>query len=144
MKTFEKYWFLSSFAILFVSGLAFLYLRDFAPRPEDAFSVISSPWQTWMLKLHVLIAPVFIFWTGWISITHTVTKLKRRAKRGKGTGLINIGLLFVAIMSGYVVQVITNELGLIITSNIHLYVSSICFLFVLVHQVVSKKKSKEK
>ncbi|MEZ4846018.1 MAG: hypothetical protein R2877_03400 [Bdellovibrionota bacterium] len=144
MKTFEKYWFLSSFAILFVSGLLFLYFRDFAPRSEDAFSVISSPWQSWMLKLHVLIAPIFVFWTGWISITHTVNKLKRKAKRGKKTGLINLGLLFVAIMSGYVVQIITNELGLSITANIHLYVSSICFLFVLIHQAVSKKKTKAK
>jgi hypothetical protein len=144
LKTFEKYWFLVSFGILFASGLLFLYFRDFATKSDDAFSVVSSPWQTWMLKLHILVAPIFVFWTGWISITHTMNQLKRKTKRGRKTGLINIGLLMIAIMSGYIIQIITHELGLMIASNLHLYISAGCFLLVLIHQVISKKKLKKK
>jgi hypothetical protein len=110
----------------------------------DPFSVVSSPWQTWMLKLHILIAPIFVFWTGWISITHTMNQLKRKTKRGRRTGLINIGLLIIAIISGYVIQIITHELGLTIMANMHLYISSGCFFLVLIHQSISKKKLKKK
>lgn len=142
MKKYEKYWFLISFFILLVSGIFYLYFRDVAPMPEDPYSVISSPWQSWMIKIHVLVAPVFIFWVGWVSITHTMNRLKRKIKRGKKTGLINVGLLSFSIITGYLIQVITHESGLVIVSNSHIYISLFCFLMVLVHQVVSEKIKK--
>lgn len=141
MKVFEKYWFLLTFLALLVTGIGFLYFRDFAPRP-DAFSVISSPWQPWLIKFHILVAPIFVFWVGWISIAHTVNRLKRKMKRGRKTGLLNVGLLGVSILTGYFVQIITHEQMVQIVSNIHVYLSIFCFIMVLVHQIVSEKKKK--
>ncbi len=128
---------------MFITGLAYLYFRDFVPRSDATFSVVSSPWQSWMIKIHVVLAPVFIFWVGWISITHTMNRLKRKIKRGKKTGLINVGLLSVSIMTGYFIQVITHEIGLKVVSNLHIYISIICFLMVFIHQVVSEKTKKK-
>jgi len=141
LKTFEKYWFLISFFILLVTGVIFVYFRDFAPKSDDPF-IVSTPWQSWMISLHVVAAPIFIFWLGWISITHTMNRLNRRMKRGKRTGLINVGLLMIAVMSGYLIQVITHEKILIVTSNLHLYISLTAFILVLVHQVISNRAKK--
>lgn len=72
-----------------------------------------------------------------------MNRLKRKVKRGKKTGLINVALLVVAIMSGYLIQLITHETALTVVSNLHIYVSILCILMVLIHQLISDKKKKK-
>ncbi len=142
MKAYEKYLFWVLFAALFISGIVFLYFRDFASPSSDPFSVVSSPWQSWMIKSHVLAAPIFVFWVGWVAVSHAMNKLKKNTKKGKKTGLVNMGLLSTAIFTGYLIQVITSESWNNAFSNIHLYISIVAFLVVFIHQLISVKQGK--
>ena len=140
MKKFEKnaVWMLLIF--LLITGFVYLYFRDFAPPSKDPFSVVSSPWQSWMIKLHVLLAPLFVFLFGWIFVGHVLPRLNSKKKNGKKSGLFNVWILGLGIMSGYLIQVVTHEKALAWISNFHIWVCFLCVVVIGIHQWLTCKK----
>ena len=140
LKKEEKFFFLVSFLLLTVTGIFYLYYRDAAPKSIDPFSVVSSPWQSWMIKLHILIAPLFVFMVGWIIAKHDLPRYSQKRKSGKKSGISNGLLLFIAISTGYLLQVFTDETNLKIVSWAHILVSMLALTAVFVHQKITEKK----
>lgn len=141
LKKTEKYFFLISFVVLAITGLCYLYFRDLAPKSSDPFSVVSSPWQSWMIKLHVIVAPLFVFMVGWVVAQHAWPRYRQRRKRGKKSGISNMLLLVIAVATGYLLQIFTDDICLRWTSWIHIGVSALCLLVLLIHQKITEKNN---
>jgi hypothetical protein len=78
------------------------------PAPDDPYSAVQHPLQSWALDVHVLAAPVLVFATGWIFKEHILERRgpARPATRGARAGVV---LLLAAAASGYLVQTVTRE-----------------------------------
>ena len=46
-----------------VSGLMFFWMK-YLMEIDDPFSIVNHPWQSGMLSVHVIVAPVLVFVTG--------------------------------------------------------------------------------
>ena len=63
-----------------VTGLVYFWMK-YMMKSENAFSVINHPWQAWVLKLHVFIAPLFVFIFGALFFSHVIPLLCFRQVR---------------------------------------------------------------
>lgn len=90
-----------------VTGLAFLWAKYLA-QPVDAWSVVNHPLEPWFLKAHIVVSPFFVFALGLILTRHVVPHLKNGLKRGRASGLLMIWTLVPMVVTGYLIQVVTD------------------------------------
>ncbi len=79
------------------------------PATDEAFSAVQHPLQPWALDLHVLAAPALVFAFGWIFKDHILAKLATVGVPARRSGLAGLGLFVPMALSGYLLQVVTNE-----------------------------------
>lgn len=79
------------------------------PVADDAFSAIHHPLEPWALDLHVLAAPALVFAFGWIFKDHILAKLGMPGAPVRKSGIAGIALFIPMVLSGYLLQVVTNE-----------------------------------
>ena len=89
--------------IITLTGLVYFWMK-YVLTSNDAFSVVNHPWQSWVLKLHVLAAPVFVFVFGSLFFTHVLPMIKSPQKRARRSGMISLVSTLILIASGYVIQ----------------------------------------
>jgi hypothetical protein len=88
--------------------------------PPEAWAVVNHPLQPWMLKTHILVAPLQVFSVGLITSRHIWPRLKGGVKRGRASG-VTAALAFLAmVISGYTLQVLTGDLLIRIVTWGHL------------------------
>ncbi len=91
-----------------VTGIAFLVMK-YGMTSDDPFSVINHPWQPHMLALHLLVAPLLIFSLGLIMRDHILGWLRDdRMRRGRASGILTTLLAAPMIVSGYLMQILTD------------------------------------
>lgn len=120
MTSFQKWLLLLSTLLVTLSGLVYGALKYFGERlsrtlpflsatTDDPFSVVHHPIQSWALHLHVLAAPVLVFAIGWIFKDHVVAKLAAKGTPVRRSGVLGLALIGPMILSGYLLQTLTNE-----------------------------------
>ncbi|MDT8340692.1 MAG: hypothetical protein RQ751_04195 [Longimicrobiales bacterium] len=88
--------------------------------PVDEWAVINHPLQPWVLKLHILVAPVMVFAVGMVTVTHVWPLLKAGLPRGRWTGIGTAATFGPLVLTGYLVQVVTWPRPLAILAWNHL------------------------
>ncbi len=89
--------------VLSVTGLVYLYFEYFY-KPKDEFAVVSSPLQPWMIKLHVLFSPLFVFMFAVFCVKHVFPMLEAKVTKLKRSGLLLLVFIVALVMSGYFLQ----------------------------------------
>lgn len=88
------------------SGVVYAWMKYLVPN-EDPYAVVNHPLQPLFLKLHVLGAPLLVFAVGLVFSRHVWGQFRAGFRRGRGSGLVMLGVLAPMIVSGYLIQVAT-------------------------------------
>ena len=141
MKTWEIWLSHISTVAVTVSGFAYLWMK-YAIENSDPFTVVNHPWQSAMLNLHVLAAPVLVFVTGMIAHSHMQKKLQSRVRTNRTTGIFSMAALPIMIITGYALQVVTGALVAEVVLVLHIGSSSIFAVTYMVHLVNSLREKR--
>lgn len=101
-------WFWASTILSTLSGVGF-FIFKYLFTNDDPFSAINHPWQPWMLRAHVLSAPVFIFIMGIVVYSHVMPRYQSKTSCGRKTGISNLVFLLVLGISGYLLPVFSSK-----------------------------------
>jgi hypothetical protein len=133
MSAFER-WLLHA-ATGLTAATGFLYFgMKYLLTPADPFSAVNHPWQPHVLALHVLAAPLLVFALGLIMREHIVGRfLEARPQQGRASGAATILVAFPMIVSGYLIQVVTDPIMRRVLMVIHVASGALFALWFGVH-----------
>ena len=117
MNRFEKWMLWTSFALTAITGVGLLWTKYFM-HTTDPWAVINHPLQPWLLKGHIVAAPALVFALGLISSKHIWQHFKARLVVGRRTGTITVLMGGLMILTGYLIQVVTQDASLPNTTRI--------------------------
>lgn len=138
MKRWERWTFnLLSLAIA-ATGFAYLWMK-YAMASADPFAVVNHPWQTAMLDLHVIAAPAFILVFGIVLNSHVMKKLRAPRLPNRKSGLTSLGTFAAMVLSGYVLQVASNDAWLQALVVLHVASGTLFSIAYTVHLVISTR-----
>jgi uncharacterized membrane protein YidH (DUF202 family) len=100
-------WLHLSVALTAITGTVFAAMKYFMT-PADEFAVANHPLQPHMLAAHVVVAPIALFVLGWTFSNHMLPKY-RFSEEHRKSGISSMLLLVPMTLSGYLLQIATNE-----------------------------------
>lgn len=101
-------WLHVSVALTTLTGIVFAYMKYFMT-PVDEFAVVNHPFQSHMLAVHVVIAPLALFVLGWVFSSHMLPKYRFGDGSNRKSGVGAMILIVPMALSGYLLQVSTSE-----------------------------------
>lgn len=119
MTRFQKWLLWGSAGATGVTGLVYWWMQDMM-EPLSEWAVINHPLQPWVLKAHILVAPVLVFALGLVTTDHIWKHFRSRVVRARRSGVITLAVLIPMIVSGYLIQGVTHESWLAALSWSHL------------------------
>lgn len=145
MKPFQKWLLWSSSAVTGVTGVAYWWLKHMMT-PTDSWAVINHPLQPWMLKAHIVAAPVLVFAVGLVAADHIWKHFRQGVKRGRHSGLLAMWVLAPMVLSGYLIQAVTQPTWLVALEWIHVgagmtYLLSVAAHLQVFHRALSPRRS---
>jgi len=139
MTRFQKWLLLGSSLAAGVTGLLYWWMKHMM-EPVTEWAAINHPLQPWVLKAHILAAPVLVFAAGLIASDHIARHLKKARSPGRWSGMTTLWLLAPMVLSGYLIQTITHPAGLVFLSWFHLGTGGIYLMGLGIHQWVFKRR----
>lgn len=139
MTPFERWTLWLSAAATTVTGLAYLWPKYFM-EPTDPWAVINHPLQPVALKAHILVAPFFVFFLGAVVLKHALPHLVAGAPDRRLSGLGLLSFLVPMLLSGYLIQILTNETAVRVMALTHI-ASSLAFTAGLAWHSVRERAS---
>ncbi len=115
-----------------LTGVVYWWMKD-VMQSSDPWSVINHPFQPWVLKAHILVAPLMVFSVGLITSRHIWRHFSMGVGKGRKTGLTAALSFVVLVLSGYVLQVVTAETLLRVLGWTHLGLGIVYSLGVAAH-----------
>jgi hypothetical protein len=122
--------------IVSATGILYCWMKYFVVS-DDPFSVINHPLQPYMLDLHLLTAPLFVFAFGLIFESHIQRKLKIGISVNRRSGLAAVIMFWLMVLSGYGLQIGTSDTFSRTSLVLHLASSALFFVSYLMHQAVT-------
>lgn len=108
MSRIQLVWLHLSFALTALTGIVFAVMKYFMTTPDE-FAVANHPWQPHMLAIHVVAAPLVLFILGWTFSNHMLSKYRFGNGANRKSGVGAMILIAPMVLSGYLLQVATNE-----------------------------------
>lgn len=108
MSRIQLGWLHVSVALTTLTGIVFSYMKYFMT-PVDEFAVVNHPFQSHMLAVHVVIAPLALFVLGWVFSSHMLPKYRFGDGSNRKSGVGAMILIVPMALSGYLLQVSTSE-----------------------------------
>ena len=122
-----------------VSGLVYWWM-DTMMEPVGEWAVINHPLQPWVLKAHIVTAPLLVFAIGLIAVDHIWKQYRLRINAGRRSGLSAMWVFGPMVVSGYLIQAVTAPAWLSAMGWIHLGTGVAYLLGLAVHQAVVPKR----
>lgn len=107
MRPFPKWLLWTGSAATGVTGAAYWWM-DHMMEPVGEWAVINHPLQPWVLKAHIVVAPLLVFAVGMIALDHVWKHFRGRIRRGRRSGLTTMWVVVPMILSGYLIQAVTH------------------------------------
>ena len=111
MKRWEAWFNHAALAAISVSGLAYGIFKYFVPG-SDPDSRIGHPWQTVLLKAHILAAPAAVFGIGLLFRQHAIARMRSGESKNRRSGALMLWLFLPLTLTGYLVQVFVETTAL--------------------------------
>jgi hypothetical protein len=141
VRRFEKWAIVLASSATAVTGLLYAWMR-YLLEPVDPFAVINHPWQPWVLKAHILVAPALLLTVGMIAVGHIWKHLRLKVRQGRSSGILAAAVFVPMAWSGYLIQSVTRPSFLSALVVLHVATSVLFVLGFLVHLRVSVRKSR--
>ena len=107
MNAFQRWLLWGSSLLTGVTGLAYWWMKN-RMQPVDLWAVINHPLQPWMLKAHILAAPVMVFAVGLVARDHVWRHWRGGIRAGGGSGLTAMWVFVPLVATGYLIQAVTH------------------------------------
>jgi hypothetical protein len=130
---FERWAVWSTSVATFVTGVIYLWMK-YLMVSDDPLAVVNHPWQAAVLKLHILVAPLLVFSMGLIALRHVWRHLRSKMRDGRRSGLLTVVVLGPMIVSGYLIQTLTEEGWLRGMAIVHIGLGLAFGVVLLAHQ----------
>jgi hypothetical protein len=138
MKSWERWTFNVLTLIVSVTGFAYVWMKYFVVN-DDPFAVVNHAWQPAVQALHVVASPGLLLVFGLILNSHIMKKIGARNVPNRTSGLVSLGTFFAMTMSGYLLQVVTNEGALKALVWLHVGSGTLFSLVYGTHLVISSR-----
>lgn len=135
MSRFQRSLLLWSSGLTFLTGVVYWWM-DTMLDPVTEWAVVNHPLQAWVLKAHILVAPVLIFAIGLVMTDHIWKHLRTAVTRGRRSGAIAMCVLVPMILSGYLIQAVTAENWLTVVVWAHLITGGLYGLALATHTLL--------
>ena len=99
--------------------------------------MVGHPWQPLMLDLHVLVSPFLVLILGIAFSSHILSKIRSNFPANRLSGWSMVICFLPMVLSGYLLQVLTNPIALQISLVIHLMTGGIFAVCYVIHQVIN-------
>lgn len=132
MKKSEKNIFLIINAITILIGV-FYAITIYFLKPQNPWDVINHPSQTYLQDAHIVFSPFLVFALGYIWHCHIKPKIEMRELFKRKSGYILIYTFIGMVISGYLIQVSTQETVRNLVIALHLLTSGVWIVFLLFH-----------
>ncbi len=136
MNPIERWLLWASTILVGVTGLVYAWMK-YLVVSEEPFAVVHHPWQPFVLKAHILTAPLLIFAVGVVFLRHVLRQWRSREPEGRRSGLLVFFFFTAMVLSGYLIQTATGEGWLQALVVAHLATGIAYLAVVSVHQVVA-------
>ena len=133
MTPFERWAVWGTSVATFVTGVIYLWLKYLIAN-DVPFAVVNHPWQPAVLKAHILVAPLLVFSIGLVTLRHVWRHLRSTMREGRRSGLLTVVVLAPMILSGYLIQALTEESWLKGVAIVHIALGVIYGVGLLAHQ----------
>lgn len=133
MSRFERWNLWISTLVVIVTGVA-LGLVKYLMVPEDPWAAINHPVQPWLLKAHIVAAPFLVFAVGTITLRHIWRHYRSGQSTGRRSGVTTMLVTLPMILSGYLIQVVTEAGWLRAMVIAHLVFGTLYALGLSIHQ----------
>jgi hypothetical protein len=140
VTAFERWAVWTTSIATFLTGVIYIWMKYLIGN-DDPFAVVNHPWQPFVLKLHILVAPLLIFAVGMVALRHVWRHLKSKVREGRRTGLITGVVLVPMILTGYLIQVFTDQSWLVAMAVSHIALGLIYGAVILAHQFAAGGKA---
>lgn len=108
MTRFEKGSVLASSLLTLVTGVVYAWMK-YLLTPSEPWAVVNHPLQPWVLKAHILVAPLLVFSVGAIAVRHVWQHYRAGVRWARRSGLTTALAVAPMIVTGYLIQAVTNE-----------------------------------
>lgn len=115
-----------------VTGVAYWWMKELLTAAEP-WAVVNHPLQPWVLKAHILIAPLQVFSVGLITSRHIWRHFRAGVRKGRSSGLLAALAFLAVVVTGYALQVVTAELLLRVLAWSHLVLGVVYSVGVALH-----------
>lgn len=135
MNPFQKRLLWSSSLLTGLTGIVYFWMKHFL-EPADPWAVINHPLQPWVLKAHIIVAPVMIFAVGLIATEHIWRHFRSSMRLSRRSGLMTMWLLAPMILTGYLIQAVTHRGWLAVIVWTHIVTGVLYLAGLGIHQWV--------
>lgn len=133
MTRFQRWFLYVTTALATVSGVGYFYMKRFLT-PVDPWAVINHPLEPWLLKAHILTAPLMLFAVGLITTQHIWRSLKSSLPTGRKTGLAAAVAFGPLVLTGYLIQTVATPLALDVLGWTHLALGLVSAFAIFEHR----------
>lgn len=123
-----------------ITGVVYWWMKEMMT-PAEPWAVVNHPLQPWVLKAHILIAPLQIFAVGLITSRHIWRHFSMGVKKGRRSGLVAALSFLAVVATGYLLQVVTAELLLRVLAWSHLGLGVAYSVGVAAHWPATRSRS---
>lgn len=135
MNAFEKWSVWITSILTGLTGVGFFFIK-YMMESSDPFSVLNHPLEPWFLKAHIILSPFLLVAVGSILVRHVWRHFRMRITLGRRSGVTTALVFFPMVVSGYLIQAVTNPWGLATITVSHLILSALYIAGLGIHQVV--------
>ena len=143
MSPFQRRLLWSSSLLTGLTGLVWFWMEH-ALEPAEPWAVINHPLQPWILKAHILVAPVMVFAVGLIAGDHIWRHFRQRVRAGRRSGLLAMAVLAPMILTGYLIQAITHPGWLSAVSWTHVATGALYLVALVGHHRIFRGRGRGK
>lgn len=136
MNGLERWLLWVSTALAGATGLAYAWMK-YLMSSDDPYAVVHHPLQPWLLKAHILAAPLLVFAVGTVFLRHVLGQWRSRKPDGRRSGVLVFALFAAMVASGSLIQAATWEPWRNWLGWIHLGAGAAYLVFIAVHQAVA-------
>jgi hypothetical protein len=133
LSSFERWAVWTTSVATFVTGVVYIWLK-YLLVSDDPFAVVNHPLQPVFLKAHILVAPLLVFSIGMVAIRHVWRHIQSGMQEGRRSGLVTVLALAPMILSGYLIQAVTEGGWLKAMAISHIALGIIYGLGLMAHQ----------
>jgi hypothetical protein len=139
----ERWLLWASAAVTTGTGLVYLWMK-YLLTGSDPYTVVNHPLQPLVLKLHILAAPVLVFALGVFTVRHIWPQVVSRRPVARRSGLTTMLVAGPMVLTGYLVQALTNEGWLRAVAWGHIATGLLFALGVVLHRIAGLTNGERK